>query len=240
MAAGPQGVCTAHSHPLHGCAILHAVGGKGKPSYYWNSGYSLRGYPGVPPMDPKRYPGTATLKTTAPDGTTVAKTPPGINYHVQYLDYLMGELIRHAESLGIGEKFVLIFTTDNGTTQYGKGQKGDLKEQIELIDGVLDRIPIPKLSGKMFDRHIKQKGGGLKRLHDVEVKKKLAPRADIPPIGWATLKLDLAKIAELKGDAGAAQALYQEILRVKPGRARAKRVLKRIQDYAKDNLERLR
>jgi hypothetical protein len=45
----------------------------------------VMGYPGVPPMDAKLYPGTKTLNTTAPDGSVVEKTPPGTNYHVMVL-----------------------------------------------------------------------------------------------------------------------------------------------------------
>jgi arylsulfatase A-like enzyme len=56
----------------------------------WDFEHDAMGYPGVPPMDAKLYPGTKTLKTTAPDGSVVEKTPPGTNYHVQYLDYCLG------------------------------------------------------------------------------------------------------------------------------------------------------
>lgn len=67
----------------------------------WDFENDRMGYPGVPPMDKRAYPGTPRIKTSAPDGTVAEKTPPGINYHVQYLDYCLGELIKHMENLGI-------------------------------------------------------------------------------------------------------------------------------------------
>ncbi len=162
--------------------------GKGKPSFYWNPGYSLSnhptesggyktnwddfaaeievkymkdfmgrkvdeqtpffvywtshmghqnwdfdhdgmGYPGVPPMDPNFYPGTQKIDVLSPDGKLVKKTPPGMNYHVQYLDYCVGELIRHCEKLGVMDNTVIIVTTDNGTTEHGKGLKGCIRER---------------------------------------------------------------------------------------------------------------
>ncbi len=94
----------------------------------WDYENHRMGYPGVPPMDEQLYPGTQKIKTKAPDGTVVEKTPPGINYHVQYLDYCIGELIKHTEKLGIDKNTIIIFSTDNATTEYGKGLKGAVRE----------------------------------------------------------------------------------------------------------------
>ena len=94
----------------------------------WDFENDRMGYPGVPPMDKRVYPGTPRIKTSAPDGTVAEKTPPGINYHVQYLDYCLGELIKHMENLGIEKNTIIIFSTDNATTEYGKGLKGAVKE----------------------------------------------------------------------------------------------------------------
>ncbi len=99
----------------------------------WDYDNDSMGYPGVPPMDERLYPGTKKIKPASPDGTRVEKTPPGINYHVQYLDYCLGELIRHTQDLGIDRNTVFIFTTDNATTSYGKGLKGAVKEHGPLV-----------------------------------------------------------------------------------------------------------
>jgi len=191
--------------------------GKGKPSFYWNPGYSLRnhpeyseslsdkgqtfkttwkdfaadielkfiknfmkrkkeqsqpffvywpahmghgnwdydndgmGYPGVPPMDERLYPGTAKIKTTAPDGTTVEKTPAGINYHVQYLDYCIGDLIQHTQYLGIDRNTIFIFTTDNATTEYGKGLKGTVREHGPLVPMIVYGPGSVKALGEVDD-----------------------------------------------------------------------------------------
>ncbi len=99
----------------------------------WDYEHGAMGYPGVPPLDEDLYPGTENIKTTAPDGTIVEKTRPGINYHVQYLDHCMGELLEQTKHLGIDRNTVFIFTTDNATTSYGKGLKGAVKEHGPLV-----------------------------------------------------------------------------------------------------------
>jgi len=86
------------------------------------------GYPGVPPMDTNMYPGTKIVKEKMPDGSIVKRTPAGMNYHVQYLDYTIGELIAQLRNLGIEDETLIIFTTDNGTAGYGKGLSGAVKE----------------------------------------------------------------------------------------------------------------
>ena len=88
-------------------------------------------------MDTKLYRGTPKIKAKAPDGTMAEKTPPGINYHVQYLDYCFGELIRHTQDLGIDRNTVFIFSTDNATTSYGKGLKGAVKEHGPLVPMIM-------------------------------------------------------------------------------------------------------
>jgi arylsulfatase A-like enzyme len=191
--------------------------GKGKPSFYWNPGYSLRnhpdypdssgtkgqtfkttwkdfaadielkfiknfmkrkhetdqpffvywpahlghpnwdydndgmGYPGVPPMDERLYPRTQKIKTTASDGTVVEKTPPGINYHVQYLDYCLGELITQTETLGIDKNAIIIFTTDNATTEYGKGLKGAVREHGPRVPMIVCGPGLVEARGEVDD-----------------------------------------------------------------------------------------
>lgn len=117
----------------------------------WDYDNDGMGYPGVPPMDERLYPGTKKIKTTAPDGTTVEKTLPGINYHVQYLDYCVGELVRHTKDLGIDHNTIFIFTTDNATTSYGKGLKGAVKEHGPLVPMIVYGPGSVKALGEVDD-----------------------------------------------------------------------------------------
>lgn len=117
----------------------------------WDFENDGMGYPGVPPMDKRLYPGTQTIKTTAPDGSIVDKTPPGMNYHVQYLDYCMGELIKHMENLGIDRDTIIIFSTDNATTEYGKGLKGAVKEHGPKVPMIVYGPGLVKARGEVDD-----------------------------------------------------------------------------------------
>jgi len=117
----------------------------------WDFENDGMGYPGVPPMDKRVYPGTRRIKTTAPDGTVVEKTPAGINYHVQYLDYCLGELIKHTENLGIDKNTIIIFSTDNATTEYGKGLKGAVKEHGPKVPMLVYGPGLVKAHGQVDD-----------------------------------------------------------------------------------------
>lgn len=117
----------------------------------WDFENDRMGYPGVPPMDQRIYPGTPTRRTTAPDGTVVEKTPAGINYHVQYLDYCLGELIRGTEDLGIDKNTLIIFSTDNATTEYGKGLKGAVKEHGPKVPMLVYGPGLVKAHGEVDD-----------------------------------------------------------------------------------------
>ena len=117
----------------------------------WDFENDRMGYPGVPPMDKRVYPGTPRIKTSAPDGTVAEKTPPGINYHVQYLDYCLGELIKHMENLGIEKNTIIIFSTDNATTEYGKGLKGAVKEHGPKVPMLIYGPGLVKALGQVED-----------------------------------------------------------------------------------------
>jgi len=117
----------------------------------WDFENDGMGYPGVPTMDRRRYPGTRTIKKTAPDGTVVEKTHPGINYHVQYLDYCFGELIKHTQKLGIDDNTIFFFSTDNATTEYGKGLKGAVKEHGPKVPMLIYGHRLVKARGEVDD-----------------------------------------------------------------------------------------
>ena len=178
--------------------------GKGKPSYYWNPGYSLHNHPdhaGSPDgkertfkttwddfaadielkfiqdfirrrhgagepffvywpahlghsnwdfdKDRMGYPGVP--RRDASGKRTGKKTPPGINYHVQYLDYCVGELIKQTVALGIEKNTLILLTTDNATTPYGKGLKGAIKEHGPKVPMIVYGPGLVKARGEVDD-----------------------------------------------------------------------------------------
>ncbi len=86
----------------------------------WDYVYDRMGNPGVPERDEA---GNRTGKITE----------PGMNVHVQYLDYLTKELIDELNEMGILDNTIIILTTDNATTPHGKGMKGVFKETGSLV-----------------------------------------------------------------------------------------------------------
>lgn len=49
------------------------------------------------------------------------KGEPTLRANVEYIDYLVGRIVRHLQSLGIRDDTVILFTSDNGASGYGKG-----------------------------------------------------------------------------------------------------------------------
>ena len=117
----------------------------------WDYVNDRMGYPGVTPMDTKKYPGTKNVKVKMPDGTVVERSESGINYHVQYLDKLIGDLIEHTKKLGIDKETVIIFTTDNASTSYGKGLKGAVKEHGPKVPFIIYGPGYVKARGEVDD-----------------------------------------------------------------------------------------
>lgn len=50
------------------------------------------------------------------------KSDPTLKANVEYLDYLIGRIRTQIEQSGIADNTILIFTSDNGTSGYGKGK----------------------------------------------------------------------------------------------------------------------
>jgi arylsulfatase A-like enzyme len=50
------------------------------------------------------------------------KGEPSLKANVNYIDHLVGRILNHLESAGLEKDTVILFTADNGTSGYGKGQ----------------------------------------------------------------------------------------------------------------------
>jgi len=61
------------------------------------------------------------------------RRPAGYKSNVEYLDYLMGQLLDAIDKLGIAENTLFIFIGDNGTAGSGKGTVTELGVRVPLI-----------------------------------------------------------------------------------------------------------
>ncbi|MBE3097382.1 MAG: sulfatase-like hydrolase/transferase [Planctomycetes bacterium] len=61
------------------------------------------------------------------------KWPKGFKSNLEYLDVLMGRLVKAVDDLGLGEQTVILFVGDNGTGSQGKGQVSELGARVPLI-----------------------------------------------------------------------------------------------------------
>jgi len=50
------------------------------------------------------------------------KSEPTLKANVEYIDHMIGEIVAQLDKLGLRDNTVLLFTTDNGTSGYGKAQ----------------------------------------------------------------------------------------------------------------------
>jgi arylsulfatase A-like enzyme len=75
----------------------------------WDFDLEVMGYPAPPELD-------------ANGQKTGNKGVPGIKSNVEYMDHLMGRIVRGLEEIGIREETIIMITCDNGTAGYGKGK----------------------------------------------------------------------------------------------------------------------
>jgi arylsulfatase A len=61
------------------------------------------------------------------------KRQRGFRSNVEYLDYLMGNLVQAIDDAGIGENTLFVFIGDNGTAGSGKGTVTELGARVPLI-----------------------------------------------------------------------------------------------------------
>ena len=61
------------------------------------------------------------------------RLPAGYKSNVEYLDYLMGQLLDAIDAAGLAENTVFIFVGDNGTAGSGKGSVTELGVRVPLV-----------------------------------------------------------------------------------------------------------
>jgi arylsulfatase A len=61
------------------------------------------------------------------------RRPAGYKSNVEYLDYLMGQLLDAIDAAGLAENTVFIFVGDNGTASSGKGTVTELGVRVPLL-----------------------------------------------------------------------------------------------------------
>lgn len=61
------------------------------------------------------------------------RRPGGFKSNLEYLDHVMGRMVRSLDAMGLRENTVIIFVGDNGTAGSGKGQISELGCRVPLI-----------------------------------------------------------------------------------------------------------
>jgi len=73
---------------------------------------------------------------------TGRKVPGSKQSNVEYIDHLMGRIVKGLESLNLRENTVVLFTSDNGTSGYGKGswiqERGQRVPMIVNCPGIVE------------------------------------------------------------------------------------------------------
>ena len=77
------------------------------------------------------------------------KTSGGLKNNVEYMDHVVGRIVKAIDSLGLREKTIIIFTGDNGTQGNGKGQVTELGARVPFIASCPGTIPQGKVSGEL-------------------------------------------------------------------------------------------
>ncbi|HEX5104321.1 MAG TPA: sulfatase-like hydrolase/transferase [Pirellulaceae bacterium] len=77
-------------------------------------------------------PDSAVVRDSSANATR-KRLPAGYKSNVEYLDYLMGQLVDAIDAAGLKENTVFIFVGDNGTAGSGKGQVTELGVRVPLI-----------------------------------------------------------------------------------------------------------
>ncbi|HTL29823.1 MAG TPA: sulfatase-like hydrolase/transferase [Tepidisphaeraceae bacterium] len=61
------------------------------------------------------------------------KTPAGFKSNIEYLDYLVGKLVKLIDEMGLRESTIIFFVGDNGTGGDGKGETTEAGVHVPLI-----------------------------------------------------------------------------------------------------------
>ncbi|MCX7015599.1 MAG: sulfatase-like hydrolase/transferase [Candidatus Sumerlaeota bacterium] len=87
----------------------------------WDFDRNTMGYVAPPELD-------------AQGNKTGRKGEPTLKANVEYVDYQMGQIVKRLEEMGIRDNTVLLFTCDNGTSGYGKGNlTGEAGPRVPMI-----------------------------------------------------------------------------------------------------------
>lgn len=81
------------------------------------------------PMCLTHGPHDPTPAPTRPGG----KTEGGFQHNVEYMDKIIGRLVKALDDLGLRDNTILFFTADNGTGGQGKGQATELGARVPMI-----------------------------------------------------------------------------------------------------------
>jgi len=95
-------------------------------------------------FDLKKMGYVATPELDEQGRKTGRKGEPSLKADVEYVDYLIGRIVKGLEELGIRQNTIILFTCDNGTAGYGKGvtagERGPLVPLIVNGPGVVQPL----------------------------------------------------------------------------------------------------
>lgn len=87
-----------------------------------------------------------------PDPRNPGQRKPGsLKSSVEYLDHLMGRLVKTLEANGLRENTVILFTGDNGTVGDGKAQTTELGVRVPFVASCPGLIPKGKVIQDLID-----------------------------------------------------------------------------------------
>jgi arylsulfatase A len=78
-----------------------------------------------------------------------ARTEGGLANNLEYLDHLVGRLVRALDELDLRRRTLVIFTGDNGTGGDGKGTTTELGVRVPLIVSCPGTVPAGVVSGEL-------------------------------------------------------------------------------------------
>jgi arylsulfatase A-like enzyme len=79
------------------------------------------------------------------------KLPRGFPSNLEYLDHLMGRLVRAVDEMGLRENTVILFVGDNGTASAGKGTVTELGARVPFIVRCPGRVKSGVVSRELTD-----------------------------------------------------------------------------------------
>ncbi|MEM0964560.1 MAG: sulfatase-like hydrolase/transferase [Verrucomicrobiota bacterium] len=104
--------------------LIYHTSHLGHDAFDWLNPDSDSKWPGTPVIewDGQKYT-RAEVKITGDDGeydTHGTVTEPGMHSHLNYIDYQIWRYLEKLEAMGEAENTIIIFTSDNGTSGFGK------------------------------------------------------------------------------------------------------------------------